>query len=80
VSRAFGGPEFAGFISTQPITSFMIMGGGYPTVENFSFGVTLPPNSISAAPEPSVCVLTGIGISVLSLTMLRRRLRSINQQ
>jgi hypothetical protein len=55
-----GGPMFVGFTSSTPISSFEIKGGGYPTVEDFSFG-TMPAAAVTA-PEPSSLYLLVLGI------------------
>jgi hypothetical protein len=55
-----GGPEFVGFTSTVPISSFVIMGGGYPTIENFSFGAT----TAAVAPEPASFTFVLVGLSI----------------
>ena len=61
------GSQFVGFISTKPITSFEILGGGYPTVEDFSFGTGL-----TLTPEPSLLVAVAIGLLILMLASRRR--------
>jgi hypothetical protein len=55
-----GGPMFIGFTSSAPISSFEIMGGGFPTVEDFSFGTTAA--AAVTAPEPSSLNLLVLGI------------------
>jgi len=67
-----GGPMFIGFASSTPINSFEIMGGGFPTVEDFSFGGTAEA-ATAIAPEPGSLCLEALGLCALGLIALRHR-------
>ena len=67
-------PVFVGFTSTAPITSLEILGPGFPTVENFSFGQTSDTEIITGAaptPEPASGLLA-IGVSLVVIGQRRR--------
>jgi len=66
-----GGPLFVGFTSSAPIDSFEIMGPGFPTVENFSFGGL--PTTTSVTPEPSSLSLEVAGVAVLGVITAGRQ-------
>lgn len=62
-------PVFVGFTSTTPITSFEVMGGGYPAIEDFSFGQTT--SDTPSAPEPSY--MAAVAFFMLVVVRLKRK-------